>query len=191
MSETSQSDHVSYPVVGRCNDMHDDYQGSLLRGIIFMRNGDFCAGVEELGGPDSLTASDITFPEGPHFKTYDEAVQAADNLAHDASQANKLRYESDSDQSNDPEISTVKQTSWVSVDELDEIRSHVGRITTEEDGEQYYAGIERSHRGGDSEIGWYGPYPSAYEAEVARGELTEEELMPPEPEPVLSAPGMR
>lgn len=191
MNETTQLDQVSYPVVGRCHDVHDDWQGGFLRGIVFMRNGEFCAGVEELWEPDSLTATNITFSEGPGFTTSAEALKVAANKARDASQASRLQYEPESGLSNELEICSIKETLWIAVDELDEIKGHVGFLSTEEDRDQYYAGIERSHRGGESEIGWYGPYQSAAEAEVVRDELMTEEQMPPEPESAPSAPGMR
>lgn len=191
MNDKPQLDQKSYPVVGRCNDAHDDSQGSYLRGIVFIRNSEFCAGVEELWEPDSLTASDITFSEGPGFETFAEALKAAASRALEASQASRLQDESECDQSDEPEICSIKETLWVTVDELNEVKGHVGRLSTKEDGDQYYSGIERSHRGGDSEIVWNGPYPSAAEAEVDMNEWVNEELMPPEPEPVSSAPGMR
>jgi hypothetical protein len=181
-----------YPVVARSDYAYPNHWGSYLRGVVFMRAGRFCAGTEELFEPDSMKAMAFTFPAGEGHQTVEEAKVEADVLANTVASIEQpedlLPEESDITKY----IQSIEESKWTTIEALEEVKTHIGLLRDPEDGDQYYAGIERSYNGGDSEIVWcHGPLGTIDCAQSAASELLMEAMEPVEEPVVRRSPGMR
>lgn len=180
-------------VVSRCSEIHAHNQGFYLRGVVAMRDGRFYPGTEELFEPDSLEAMSFNFPETPAHLTIQEAKTAANARASAEALASlqagmELPEEFDISKS----IISIEESRWVTVDVLVEAKTHIGKHQPVGEPAQFFGGIEVSHRGGESDIHWNGPFSTKQQAVGCADQLMKDEIHGPENlPPVRPAPALR
>lgn len=159
------------PVVARCQNALPDYYGGYVRGAVFMRGGQFLAGTEELDVPDSLVA-DAFKPDTAHaYSSIEDAKLAADALAEHAARFVPPQEPLPDEYDITKTPQSVECSEWRSIDECNEVKTHVGELHEPNQDIQFFAGIERSHQGGDCDISWSGPFASREDAGKAADDL--------------------
>ncbi|MAG68319.1 MAG: hypothetical protein CMK74_20990 [Pseudomonadales bacterium] len=164
----------SPPVVSRCTRVHETYWGYHLRGVVFMCDGSFLAGVEYLFEQGSLTALAFKLVPSELYFTIDQTGFAAAAVASDLAGLVPEPKPVAEDHDITKTVQSVESFPWRFINDLDEVKTHLGELHEPGQERQFYAGIELSHRGGESDIEWKGPFATRELADAARVTLESE-----------------
>lgn len=164
----------SPPLVSRCLQVHGTYWGYYLRGVVYMRDGRFLAGVEYLFEQESLTALAFRLEPSEEHLTIEQARSTADAIASDLAGLVPEPKPVAEDHDITKTVQSVESFPWRFINDLDEVKTHLGELHEPGQERQFFAGIELSHRGGESDIDWKGPFATRELADAARVTLESE-----------------